>query len=342
MKVYCSCPACRSTNTVAKLKISSRQAAQHFVQAQEYPDLNLKLRTHIEKLWGGETCQIHTCDRCSFGFAWPFVAGDAMFYKLAYPHVAYPGAKGEFKWAFKRTLAALAGRDLSRMSALEVGAGLGFFLDALCEQGASAALLQATENNGLAVERLRDRGYSVTRSDVRSHAFDAMISEFDYIFLFQVIEQMDSLDVLFERLGMLAKPDGSIFITVPNTAHIDYQETSGSLIDMPPHHIGRWTVRALESIASRHGFDIAEHETQPFDPLLFLRTDLVASHVRRSQNRPDSVSGMVRSMPRGRMRTALEMVAMAAGAVGRFPHWVAAYPDRSELGLTLWMHLRRR
>jgi 2-polyprenyl-3-methyl-5-hydroxy-6-metoxy-1,4-benzoquinol methylase len=317
--------------------VSRGQAAQHFVQAREFPTINRDLNSHIEEIWRGDSCQIMECASCGFGFAWPYVAGDTTFYNLAYPHVAYPSAR----WEFDRTIEAIKGQNLRESTVLEVGAGYGFFLDRLCQMGATESLLTATEYNNIAIDRLRSRGYRVIENDVRSDALLAMREQFDLIALFQVVEHMDRLDDLFKRIFYLAKPGASIFIAVPNTDHTNYQEAHDSLIDMPPNHIGRWTINAFRRISSRHRLDLRQHETQPFDTLKFLKTDVVFSHVRRAQDRPNSPSGTVRSMRRSKFRTALEVATIAAYGFSRIPHWATAFQKRQGLGLSLWVHLVR-
>lgn len=330
------CPVCSGHRTDVRFAVSASQAAQHFVQQQEHPDLNRTLASHIETLWGNGSCQIRACESCGFGFCWPFVAGDQLFYNLAYPYVAYP----RDKWEFGRTIEALRGQDLRGKAMLEVGAGYGYFLDLLCGRGASPSLLTATEYGRTASARLRARGVEVIEDDVRSDVLLAMSSRFDFIFLFQVVEHMDRLDELFHRLAQLAKTGACVFIAVPNTAHTDYQETHDSLIDMPPNHVGRWTIEAFRRISSRHGFEVIAHETQPFNARLFIRHDLVFSHVRRAQDAPRSLSGRVRSLPRSPLRTVLEAAVIAAGSIRRLPHWRAAYADRERLGHSLWVQLK--
>ena len=117
------CPACLSTRNHLTIEFSAEQAAQDFVQAKEYPEINLKLRSHLKRLWKGDTCEIRSCANCGMGFSWPFVSGDDVFYNLAYPTVGYP----KMKWEFERTLRALRERDLSSKHMLDVGAGFGFF-----------------------------------------------------------------------------------------------------------------------------------------------------------------------------------------------------------------------
>jgi 2-polyprenyl-3-methyl-5-hydroxy-6-metoxy-1,4-benzoquinol methylase len=246
------CPACLSADTSLKFQVSSEQAAQAFVQVQEQRERNLKLRSHIEQLWDAAACEIRSCAICGFGFAWPFVAGDDTFYNLAYPKVGYPS----MKWEFQRTLRALERVNLGTKSVLEVGAGYGFFLDLLREGGMPASNIEAIEYNLDSIDRLRSRGYTAISHDMRSSVFDSRASAFEYIFLFQVVEHMADLDALFSRLRFLLKPGGSIFISVPNVRQIDYQEAHKSLIDMPPNHVGRWTVQAFKAISFRNGLDL--------------------------------------------------------------------------------------
>jgi len=46
-------PACKSQCSESSLwTVSDRDAAQHFVLAEEFPEAHQKLRSHIRALWG--------------------------------------------------------------------------------------------------------------------------------------------------------------------------------------------------------------------------------------------------------------------------------------------------
>ena len=100
---------------------------------------------------------------------------------------------------------------------------------------------------------------------------------------------MDRVDDVFARLKYLLKAQGSIFIAVPNEIRTHYMESHGSLIDMPPNHIGRWTREAFDAVCRRHGLQLSLCEREPFNVSKFLREDIVDSFLRRAE-KPGSVS----------------------------------------------------
>ena len=330
------CPACNGTSLEPCLTVTADEAAQHFVLKEQMLARHLELADHIRWLWGQGSCEITTCADCGSGFATPFVAGDAKFYNLAYPRVEHP----KMKWEFLRTIRELQKRDTSGKSALEIGSGKGAFLDLACPRFFDPKDVIALEYNDLAVAELRAKGYDAASRDIRDAALDGYSHSRNFIFAFQVIEHMDRLDEVFDRFNYLSAENASLFIAVPNKTRTDYQEDNGSLIDMPPNHIGRWSLRALEAVGRRHGFLTGEQEIEPFDVREFVRHDLTYSYLRRSQRR-GTVANRLRSMPLGRVRQSLELAFAAASVPSRAGAWVNAYPRLATLGASLWVHMRK-
>lgn len=330
----CLCPACGGDTSTLIMSVGAAESAQHFVPRHQDPERHDRLVDHVVGLWGADTCEIRECAACGLGFAWPFVAGDAEFFNLAFPSIGYP----RMKWDFSRTLDALEGTETSGKTALEVGAGFGFFLDLVCGRFFKRSDIASIEYNTTSVEALRSKGYTVVPSDLRSTCFDKHRSGFDYVFMFQVLEHMDGIEAIFRRLAFLLRPGGSAFITVPNVARIRFQESSGSLKDMPPNHIARWTTDAFRAVASRAGLTVSAAELEPFAPWEFLRTDILYAHYRSSQG-ASTLSARVRRLPRGRTRTALEALAVGLLVPSRLGAWSRAFAARSSLGSSLWVRL---
>jgi SAM-dependent methyltransferase len=312
------------------------QAAQHFILSDVEPERNARVAGNIRSLWGGEKCQILSCEHCGFGFSWPYAAGDSEFYNLAYRDANYP----RMKWEYQRTLDALQGKDIKNSQVLEVGAGVGFFLDLLTAERVPAGAVTAIEYSDNARRALQEKGYASLATDIRATAFDDRGRSFDFIFIFQVVEHMDHLDALFQRLEYLLKPDGAIFVAVPNQVRTSYQETSGSLLDMPPNHIGRWTKKAFDAVAARAGLRVIAAEIEPFDTKSFILEDMSFSHLQRAQD-PNSLAGKIRRLPEGRLRWCIEAALAVLWAPTRLPMWRRAFGNRENMGGSLWVHLER-
>ena len=330
------CPACGSRQILApKFSVSASEAAQHFVLAEEDGRRHAELETHIIALWGGEKCVVVECVECKLGFAWPFVAGDARFYNLAYPHSDYPREK----WEFSRTAKALETCETDGKRALEIGSGFGYFLDTIVPRFFTPSNVVAIEYNQTSGRRLTARGYKLVNEDIRSPRFERLHGEFDFLFMFQVLEHMDQLDRLFERLMQVAKPAADLFIAVPNALRIEFNETHDSLIDMPPNHISRWSPVSFAKMADRHGIKIIREQREPMSWGSFVRQDLVYAHMRRAQ-RSGSIANRLRSMRRGRIRRKLEaLFALLAGPT-RIPGWIEAAKLNNKLGGSHWIHLK--
>src|SRR6185503_16100722 len=92
-----ACPACLSTVTRPVFSVNAEESAQlQVIREGPYRERHDALVRLIRKKWKGDHCEIRSCRDCGFGFASPFVAGDAEFYNLAYPTVRYPKKKWEF------------------------------------------------------------------------------------------------------------------------------------------------------------------------------------------------------------------------------------------------------
>lgn len=271
----CRCPVCRSERSSRRFNLTAPEAAQQFVLRESSPERNDELSSHINKLWGGQDCEIRQCDECGFGFADPYVSGDAKFYSLAYERASYPREK----WEFDRTVSELSSIGFHGERVLEVGAGFGNFLDKIVGTHVSRSGITAIEYSQKALTILQRKGYMAIEEDLR---VADIAYPFDAIFLFQVLEHMAELDSLFARISQLLKEGGLLFIAVPNGKRITFNEQNGSLLDTPPNHIGRWSPAAFKILADRHNLSLDKLEVEPFSLFEFIKQDVVYSYLRSS------------------------------------------------------------
>jgi len=329
------CPACHSRAISSQQSMSAREVAQYFAPERADASSHARIYSCVSSLWGGDTCEIMSCSDCGFGFAWPFVAGNAEFYNHTGANGDYPKAK----WEFARTVTELGRLDTGHAKVLEAGAGNGYFLDQICPSLVRAENVTALEYNDKAIPILKDKGYRTLSVDLRDRALEGDRGSFDFIFLFQIVEHLDGLDELFARIRSLLKRGGSAFCAVPNFARIEYQEANGSLMDLPPNHIGRWTPRAFDAVCRRNGLALKSAEVEPLSWSEFLSHDISYSHIRRAQLNPDGIIARVRSWPRSRVRRLVEAALAALFIPARLPAWHHVYKNRQKLGGSLWVRL---
>ncbi len=329
------CPACGAACGGGPLReFDAAEAAPHFVLREEFPAQHAELVPHIRALWGGDRCALQGCPSCGLQFAWPFVAGDGRFYNLAYPYSDYP----EQRWEFVQTVEALAAQPLPPQGRLlEIGSGFGHFLRQVSPRLVAPGRVLAIEYNDAARARLSAMGFEAFGIDVREPAFAAWRGQVAVLCLFQVLEHMDGLDALLQRFNELLMPGARIFIAVPNIARIAYNESHGSLLDMPPNHISRWTRRSFEAFAARAGWTLVDFRVEPQRWRDFVKQDLVYSHMRRAQ-RSGSLANRIRGRRRSALRVALEGAAALAGAPARVPGWFKA--AGRPLGDSVWVQLQ--
>ena len=329
------CPACRSRATRLLRTVSTHEAAHCFAPESAGRESHERILSIVTSLWGGQPCQLMRCTECGFGFSWPFVAGNAEFYNFTGATGVYPRSK----WEFARTLAEVEGLAAERPKILEVGAGNGYFLDLICPRLVRAEDVTALEYNSKSIPMLERKGYRALSADLRDRALDGYRGSFDFIFLFQIVEHLDGLDALFGRIRALLKTGGSAFCAVPNAARIEYQEAYGSVPDLPPNHIGRWTPQAFAAVCRRSGLVVRSAELEPLSWREFLSHDISYSHIRRAQLSSDGIIARIRSLPRSRMRRFTEAVLAALFIPARLPAWHYVYKNRARLGGALWVRL---
>ena len=328
------CPVCGADADRVLWSVGSAEAAQHFVLSEADPVRHERLTACIRRLWRGETCDVVECAKCGFGFAHPFVAGDAEFYELAYARPGYP----KDRWEYQRTLQALARNFEQRIDAsvLEIGAGVGNFL----------ARLPVAPENVVAAEyspggraALAAAGYAVYAGDIREAKFrQTYQGRFGLVFLFQVMEHLDDLDGLFDCLKLVTKPGARIFISVPDIRHTQWTENHGGLLDMPPNHTSRWTPPSLLALARRMRLEVVDIDSRPWRPRDFVAADTYSAYARRMQH-AGSIPNRLHRLPRGILRLALEGLAAACFALSRLRYWPAVGKERR--GDTLWLELKR-
>jgi SAM-dependent methyltransferase len=274
------------------------------------------------------------CARCEFGFSDPFVAGTTDFYALSAVRDGYPSDK----WEFDKTIESLEQLDLDGGNILEIGAGAGLFLAKIAPKRVPPANITAIDYNPRSVSKLEEAGYRALLGDFRQ-VLD-FPGRYRAIFLFQVLEHMDDPHGVFSSLHLLLEPGGHLFIAVPNPHRIDFNESSASLNDMPPNHIGRWRRESFDRIAQTHGFNVEEVALEPFSLQRFISMDIGYYYLQMAQ-KEGTLAEWSRSLRSTRAGKALMFVTGAMYAPARVPLWLAAGSRLQGLGNSLWVHLSK-
>jgi SAM-dependent methyltransferase len=274
------------------------------------------------------------CTQCGFCFSDPYVAGDERFYSLAYVRSGYP----KWKWEFQVTYDAIRRNLRPNGKLIEIGAGDGAFAKKIANEILPKENILCTEFSEYGRDQIEKSGIKCVPKDIRALSGPEFEKFADVIYLFQVLEHMDRLDVLFEKLNWLLKPGGSVFIAVPNQNMIQFNELNGALLDMPPNHIGRWSKKCFDIIGKKHSFIVTDYQIEYTPFPLMARQFINNSFFRNCQN-SESFSSKMRRVDIGFYldRTA-EALGIAVNAVMAVPALLALIEDKSNLGNSQWVH----
>lgn len=247
------CPLCGDKKFAVSRRFSINTLAQIWEKKVGLnPFSKMGVGAELEKL---------ICIECGLSYYSPQIIGDSSFYsKLSKFDWYYP----KDKWDFDKAIELI--RKYKPANILEVGCGAGEFLSRVSDCVDSAMGLDINES---ALEIARAKGLNVSNQDIKN-----LNKSFDMIFLFQVLEHLESpgemISALIERLN----PGGYLVIAVPNPdGYMKFVDIS--FLDMPPHHSTCWSKDTFQYLADAHQLELAEYSREPLN-YTYLRTALVA------------------------------------------------------------------
>ena len=152
--------------------------------------------------------------------------------------------------------------------------------------------------------------------------------------MFQVLEHLDRLDVSFQKLNWLMKSGGSLFIAVPNTSRIEFNELNGALLDMPPNHIGRWNKKCFEVIGKQNGFHIEDYKINEYSFISMAKQFIFYRMLRKSQRSGSFENRLFKINNRYLLRI-MKMIGFAVNSIMAIP---ALIKKNSWQGDSQWIH----
>lgn len=178
-------------------------------------------------------------------------SGDAEYYEEL---SALPFYYMDEKWEFS-VAEEIVRRDPG--ATLEVGSGPGHFLARLKNHSIEHLGL---EFNRAAVELCRAKGVNVVNQPLSE--LSASGRKFKFVCSFQVLEHVeDPVGLLREMLGVL-DTGGLLVISVPDRESF-ISRFSEPVLDMPPHHMTRWSAESFERIAKSLNAHVVDVQREP-------------------------------------------------------------------------------
>jgi SAM-dependent methyltransferase len=308
------CPACGAGDlrTIEEIRASDIAAAWRREDLVVGRKDVAELRTASLLSALPETILFDECQQCGIEIARPrrvWVADE-------YPSdQSYP-----VRWEFQRCVDDLGDEPAD---VLELGCGTGEFMAMAASRGHrvvgadfSAAVVGVARARGL-------QAFVGSLDDLKPNLPPG--TAFDAIVLFHVIEHLTDVEPLFETLSAWARPNARLFIACPGPRRYsrlirEQQAGRSDFWDYPPHHVLRWTLRALDAVTRRHGWT---PEISMEEPLHWAGA---ASHI-----------GVARALYRGALKDPVRRRLTIAGAWAS----LAAASRNRHSGTSLYVSARK-
>jgi SAM-dependent methyltransferase len=162
----------------------------------------------------------------------------------------------------ERAVATVKGRP-AKGTALDIGTGTGYFPHTLQQLGWKVG---AIEKNAHA------RQFAQSHFGLQVQPDEALWSEawgtkrFDVITLWHVMEHLEHLNEVWERLRDLLKDDGALVVAVPNPTGYDARHYGARWAAYDtPRHLWHFAPEVMERLAAKHGFAPMARRPMPFD-----------------------------------------------------------------------------
>jgi len=181
----------------------------------------------------------------------PAIAGDDKFYQdLSAIPWYYRDDKPEFNHAVSILI------DLSKSARiLEIGCASGHFGSLLLKKLSPGFEYTGLEMNSAAATAARHQGLAVAEEDIEMHA-QTHLGYYDVVISFQVLEHFPDPAIYFSATQKLLKSGGISILSVPAEDSFMAFDHSNPL-NAPPHHLTRWTDKALELFPRQYGFSLS-------------------------------------------------------------------------------------
>lgn len=159
---------------------------------------------------------------------------------------------------------------------LDIGTGTGYFPQAMLKRGWQ---VEAVEKSAQARAFAKDHfGLEVKPETALA---DLPAGSYDVITMWHVMEHLEHLNEMWDRLNELLTERGLLIVAVPNCSSFDARRYGAywAAYDVP-RHLWHFTPATMQQFGSKHGFILAERHPMPFDA--FYVSMLTEKHMRHS------------------------------------------------------------
>lgn len=219
---------------------------------------------------GNSTLNYYKCNNCELQFFFPQVSGGEQFYDyLQQFDWYYTKHKAEFEYAKQYVK--------PDDHVLEVGCGSGWF-GKMLEQCNYVGL----EVNAKAQLSAVANSQNVIKQTIEEHSVNNK-KLYDVVCSFQVLEHVTNPESFVRSCVDCLKPGGLLIISVPSEDSYLAVVEDG-VLNMPPHHVTRWTDKTLTWMAGRHNLEIVSLIHEPLSDIHIhgYATEMVRAFIKKA------------------------------------------------------------
>ncbi|MGE0873763.1 MAG: class I SAM-dependent methyltransferase [Burkholderiales bacterium] len=244
-------------------------------------------------------------------------------------------SKGELfdpatRLSYERVLALFA-RHGGGNRVLDVGCGIGGFVDAALSNGYSA---EGIDLSHPAVEVAMGVGLPVSRSDFFSA--DIQMASRDVVTLFEVIEHVPQPVAFLRRAEEVVKPGGLVYITTPNFGSLDRRILGAEWKAIHPEHLTYFTPSTLlAAVHAGTSLEVVRVETRNVSAQLLEHAGSLLGWRRGRREEVATGNAITATEPQLRARMA------ASPGLSLLKRTINAVLDATSLGETIVLLLRR-
>ena len=239
LKNRLTCPSCHSDRWTLLELLDKNRIVDLFQR---------KLKMDVERLVK-EDISLYCCAQCDLRFFDPPCSGDQEFYaELQTYDWYYLTDKYEFGFAAKHVKAG--------MNLLEIGSGEGAFALKI-----PSATYTGLEFSDTAIAAAKSRNVNLLRESIEEHVKNNA-GRYDVICTFQVLEHVTDIASFLVSVCECLAVGGLLIVSVPSEDSFMGAEINPPL-NIPPHHVSRWTDRALTNLAATYSLQLVEIHHEP-------------------------------------------------------------------------------
>jgi 2-polyprenyl-3-methyl-5-hydroxy-6-metoxy-1,4-benzoquinol methylase len=216
-----------------------------------------------------QTVSLNQCEVCDLLFFTPTVTGSENFYKqLQKFDWYYMNEKNEYEYANQYVKAS--------DDVLDVGCGKGAFSKKIAVHS-----YLGLEFSPEASKTAEENGILVLNESIEQHV-QKNSNKYDVVFAFQVLEHIADIKSFIKSCVACLKPNGLLIFSVPSYDSFGKYAVN-SILEMPPHHLTRWSDQALKSIGKFYHLnmiDIWHEPLQSVHKLFYAQTVLTNAFLR--------------------------------------------------------------